>query len=375
MAGARGAPARTTNNVIPIEAAFTQGGETNPEPLAIASGEPSAETRMIEAGDQALLYQALDAVTPLFREVLVLREIEDMSYAEIATVLGVPQGTVMSRLSRARAELRLRYKDVVQETGQSCGVRRSRIWRAPGWTTNCPSHEPTLSPTTRRIARPATHTFQTYAFWRSKWRDWDVNRLRRVWQTGSACRLPLSKAPTAPPASVVPFARPRRWQGFVQQFASMAAVCLLSVFGTWAVMNHPVSVPETKHDVVAAHVRSLLQNNTIQVVSSDSHTVRPWFNGKVEFAPPVKDLAAEGFPLYGGRLDYVDGHRVATLVYHHGPHTISVFVWPEASASSAPPVLTQAEGLNVLSWTKDGMVWWAVSDMDQSEMKELRALL
>jgi RNA polymerase sigma-70 factor, ECF subfamily len=106
---------RTTNNVIPIEAAFTQGGEANPEPLPIASGEPSAETRMIEAGDQALLYQALDAVTPLFREVLVLREIEDMSYAEIAAVLGVPQGTVMSRLSRARAELRLRYKDVARE--------------------------------------------------------------------------------------------------------------------------------------------------------------------------------------------------------------------------------------------------------------------
>jgi anti-sigma factor RsiW len=196
---------------------------------------------------------------------------------------------------------------------------------------------------------------------------------------GLADRIRLSLAAeqgaAEPPGSVIPFARPRRWQGFVQQFASMAAVCLLSVFGTWAVMHQPNSVPETEHDVVAAHVRSLLQNSTIQVVSSDSHTVRPWFNGRVEFAPPVKDLTAEGFPLYGGRLDYVDGHRVATLVYHHGPHTISVFVWPEASPSSAPPRLTQSEGLNVLSWTKDGMVWWAVSDMEQSEMKELRALL
>jgi anti-sigma factor RsiW len=178
-----------------------------------------------------------------------------------------------------------------------------------------------------------------------------------------------------PAGSVIPFAAPRRWSGFVQQFTSMAAVCLLSVFGTWAVMHQPNSVPETEHDVVAAHVRSLLQNSTIQVVSSDSHTVRPWFNGRVEFAPPVKDLAAEGFPLYGGRLDYVDGHRVATLVYHHGPHTISVFVWPEASPPAASQLLTQADGLNVLSWTKDGMVWWAVSDMEQSEMKELRALL
>jgi anti-sigma factor RsiW len=178
-----------------------------------------------------------------------------------------------------------------------------------------------------------------------------------------------------PAGTVIPFTATPRWRGFVQQFASMAAVCLLSVFGTWAVVHQPNSMPETEHDVVAAHVRSLLQNSTIQVVSSDQHTVRPWFNGKVEFAPPVKDLTGEGFPLFGGRLDYVDGHRVATLVYHHGPHTISVFVWPEGARASVTPSLTEAEGLNVLSWTNDGMVWWAVSDMEVSEMKELRALL
>jgi RNA polymerase sigma-70 factor (ECF subfamily) len=109
---------RATNNVIPIEAAFGRAGDDDAEPLAIASEEPSAETRLIEAGDRALLTKALDAVSPLFREVLVLREIEDMSYAEIATVLGVPQGTVMSRLSRARTELRLRYKEVAKETGR-----------------------------------------------------------------------------------------------------------------------------------------------------------------------------------------------------------------------------------------------------------------
>lgn len=106
---------RATNNVIPIEAAFSRTGEDDPEPMSLASDAPSAETRLIEAGDRALLTRALDAVTPLFREVLVLREVEEMSYAEIATVLGVPQGTVMSRLSRARAELRLRYKDLAQE--------------------------------------------------------------------------------------------------------------------------------------------------------------------------------------------------------------------------------------------------------------------
>jgi RNA polymerase sigma-70 factor (ECF subfamily) len=106
---------RATNNVIPIEAAYTRPGDDDPEPMTIASDEPSAETRLIEAGDRALLTRALDTLTPLFREALLLREVEEMSYAEIATVLGVPQGTVMSRLSRARAELRLRFKELAQE--------------------------------------------------------------------------------------------------------------------------------------------------------------------------------------------------------------------------------------------------------------------
>jgi len=95
----------------------------------------------------------------------------------------------------------------------------------------------------------------------------------------------------------------------------------------------------------------------------------------VEFAPPVKDLTAENFTLVGGRLDYVDGHRVATLVYRRRLHTISVFVWPEGSASAGGRTQLQTEGLNVLSWTKDGMVWWAVSDLDAHELRELRALL
>src|SRR5208283_4697719 len=109
---------RATNNVIPIEAAFSRTGEDDPEPMSLASDEPSAETRLIEAGDRALLTRTLDAVTPLFREVLVLREVEEMSYAEIATVLGVPQGTVMSRLSRARAELRLRFNELTKGAGK-----------------------------------------------------------------------------------------------------------------------------------------------------------------------------------------------------------------------------------------------------------------
>ena len=106
------------NNVIPIEAAFAPGGGDDPEPLAIASDESSAEMQMIDAEDRTMVLRALDAVSPLYREVLVLREVEEMPYAEIAAVLGVPAGTVMSRLSRARADLRQRFKALSQESSR-----------------------------------------------------------------------------------------------------------------------------------------------------------------------------------------------------------------------------------------------------------------
>ncbi len=109
---------RATNNVISIEAAYARDGEDASEPMKIPSDEPSVETRLIEAGDRALLTRALDAMTPLFREALVLREMEELSYEEIATVLGIPRGTVMSRLSRARAELRMHFKGLAQENGK-----------------------------------------------------------------------------------------------------------------------------------------------------------------------------------------------------------------------------------------------------------------
>ena len=104
---------RRANNVIPIEAAFAAGEDGG---MALAAADPSAETLMIEAGDRAVLARALAALTPLFREALVLREMQEMSYADIAIVLGVPKGTVMSRLSRARAELRSRFKELEGET-------------------------------------------------------------------------------------------------------------------------------------------------------------------------------------------------------------------------------------------------------------------
>ena len=207
----------------------------------------------------------------------------------------------------------------------------------------------------------------------------DARLAREPAPSGLETRLRGLLAAEAGPDLAAPVPAPWR-HGFFRQAAALAAVCLLSIATTWAVMHQReaapgAQMPGAQYDVVTAHVRSLLQDSPIQVASSDQHTVRPWFNGRVEFAPPVKDLAAEGFQLIGGRLDYVEGHRVAALVYRRRLHTISVFVWPEAVPGASVWRPVQQSGLNLLSWSKDGMVWWAVSDLNPEELRELRALL
>jgi anti-sigma factor RsiW len=127
--------------------------------------------------------------------------------------------------------------------------------------------------------------------------------------------------------------------------------------------------------VVANHVRSLLATHLVDVVSSDQHTVKPWFDGKIDFAPEVRDLSANGFPLVGGRLDYLDGKTVAALVYQRNKHPINLFVTPEPTSRSTSTTVTTRRGYNVSSWTNNGMRWWAVSDLNQAELREFTELV
>jgi len=127
--------------------------------------------------------------------------------------------------------------------------------------------------------------------------------------------------------------------------------------------------------VIDGHVRSLMVAHLSDVISTDQHTVKPWFSGKLDYAPPVKDLAKEGFALVGGRLDYMDERPVAALVYQHKLHTINVYVWPVRDKSLSAEGTVSQHGFNVTFWQQEKMQYWAVSDLNGADLKRFAELL
>ena len=162
---------------------------------------------------------------------------------------------------------------------------------------------------------------------------------------------------------------PARWPGRWNTGLAIAATVLLSVS---AVLYLALPAPHNRlvDDLVSSHVRSLMVNHLADVASSDQHTVKPWFNGKLDYSPPVDDLTAQGFPLIGGRLDYVDDHPVAALVYRHRLHVINLFVWPSENRREQKLRASTRQGYNLLNWAQAGMEFWAVSDLNEAELKQ-----
>lgn len=158
-------------------------------------------------------------------------------------------------------------------------------------------------------------------------------------------------------------------------FATGAAFAAVLVGAVLFQTMHQARSNTIVDQVVANHVRSLLATHLVDVVSSDQHTVKPWFDGKIDFAPEVRDLSANGFSLLGGRLDYLDGKTVVALVYQRNKHPINLFITPEPTSRSTSPKVMNRRGYNVFSWTNNGTNYWAVSDLNQAELSEFTELV
>jgi anti-sigma factor RsiW len=148
-----------------------------------------------------------------------------------------------------------------------------------------------------------------------------------------------------------------------------------TAFALLTLMLRPAGISEHDqllNEAVAGHVRSLMVEHLMDVASSDQHTVKPWFDGKLDFAPDVKDFAAAGFPLVGGRLDYLNGRAVAALVYKHNKHFINVFVWPATGDQKTET--TNLRGYAIINATAHGLRYCFVSDLNAKELGDLAGL-
>lgn len=185
----------------------------------------------------------------------------------------------------------------------------------------------------------------------------------------------LNSLPQTPVRAAAPQKKASRfsWAWLNGGLAGGAALACTLMFSLY--LNRPSDVDMLEQDVISGHARSMMVSHLADVASTDQHTVKPWFADKLDFAPNVADFTAQGYPLVGGRLDYVDQHNVAAIVYRHRLHTINLYQWPERGHTAAPALSVSREGYQLEHWTQHGMNYWLVSDMNAQELNEFKDLL
>lgn len=174
-------------------------------------------------------------------------------------------------------------------------------------------------------------------------------------------------------AEAPPEPKPRR-RGAAAGYATTGALGGLLAAGLAVMLVLPqVTEAGVERQLVASHVRSLMANHLTDVATSNRHVVKPWFNGKVDIAPPVPELAEQGFPLVGGRLDYIDGHVAPAIVYSRRLHTVNLFVWPAQGRLPGVTRTVRRDGYSLVEWTQGGLRFAAVSDIDPGDLRQFKA--
>jgi anti-sigma factor RsiW len=189
----------------------------------------------------------------------------------------------------------------------------------------------------------------------------------------SAAPGPIAQgvAVQATTAQVLPLVQPApNRRSVLRGFTMGSAVSALAATGLFAIVLRNDDQQQLLSEVATAHLRSLQAGHLIDVVSTDQHTVKPWFNGKLDVSPPVIDLTAQGFTLIGGRLDYVDARAIGAVVYRRRQHIINLFVAQTASTEKRSAKMETMQGFNVRCWSQQGMNFWAVSDIGADELAE-----
>src|SRR5438034_85016 len=162
------------------------------------------------------------------------------------------------------------------------------------------------------------------------------------------------------------------WNWLALAAAIMSGALITAVF--LPRMRPPNADQFLATQLIASHVRSLMANHLMDVPSSDQHTVKPWLDAKLDFAAPVADLSSQGFPLIGGRLDYLNNHSVAALVYQKRKHFINLFIWPTTPEDSTAQTMVEREGYHLVHWSDGDFTYWAVSDVNPSDLQNFKQL-